>query len=153
MARFLGLLLALSFCAAARGGDLTIDQVLAGGKLLDHYPVIIETAGPHDADMCRGFDLTASQVREFFRKARVTDPAVLQNGFEHAPCEVEGHLRYGDQRFTFIVNAAATGEIEIAPGRYLKVGCAEVCKSIFDYGYPTPPAVTASAAATSAPSQ
>ncbi|HSN17562.1 MAG TPA: hypothetical protein VLV87_05075 [Gammaproteobacteria bacterium] len=143
------LLLASSLPVAALAADLTAAQLFASGKVMDHASVIVATAGPHDADMCRGFSLTESQVKYFFRRAAVMAPAELHRLYQDSPCEVEGHLRYQDQTFLFVVNAAYTGEIQIGPDKYLYFGCAD-CKDMFDYGYLTPAAssVPAPAAAT-----
>jgi hypothetical protein len=136
------LLLAPALAAAA---DMTVQQIYDSGKVLDRVSVIVATAGIHAADTCRGFSLTDSQIRDFFHKAQVMDPQVLQHAYKPAACEVEGHFLYQDQKFAFIVNAAYTGQIEVAPGRYVMFGCDAACKGIFDYGYPVPAAATGTA--------
>ena len=123
--------------AAAGAAGLTVDQIYTKCQVLDRNSVIVETSHPHDADMCRGFSLTESQVRDFFKKAKVITPQDRHDVFEWAPCEVEGYFIYQDQKFSFSINAAATGMIEIAPNQYVYFGCIEVCKNIFDYGYDT----------------
>lgn len=134
------LLLAPALAAAA---DITVGEIYGSGKVFDRVSVIVATARPHEADTCRGFSLTDSQIRDFFRKAQVMDPQAL-HGYRPAACEVEGHFLYQDQKFGFIINAAYTGQIEVAPGRYVMFGCDTACKAIFDYGYPVPAAGTAS---------
>jgi hypothetical protein len=106
---------------------------------LEHDSVIVETAKPHEADMCRGFNLTESQVRDFFKKAVVMTDADLRKAYQLSPCTVQGHFLYHEQKFLFIIDAAATGRIETAPGIYVEFGC-NVCKDLFDYGYVVPPA-------------
>ena len=139
------LLIASLLPLGALAADFTAAQLVAAGKVLEHDSVIVATAKSHDADMCRGFSLTESEVKEFFRRATLTTPEVLRQSYQDSPCEVEGHIRYQDQKFMFVVNAASTGQIEIAPGKFLYFGCAS-CKDMFDYGYLTP-AVPATAAA------
>jgi hypothetical protein len=89
--------------------------------------------------MCRGFSLTESQIKDFFKRAKVLDEAALKSAYQWAPCEVQGHILYRDQKFLYTVNAAATGRIETGPGHYVYFGCAD-CKDLFDYGYVLPPA-------------
>jgi hypothetical protein len=138
-------LLPLSTLAA----DLTAAQLFTVGKVVDRSSVIVAGAKAHEADMCRGFSLTESQVKEFFRRATLMTPAALQQAYQDSPCEVEGHIRYQDQKFVFVVNAAYTGQIEVGPGKFLYFGCAS-CKDMFDYGYLTPAAPATVAAPASA---
>jgi len=142
-------LLALLLPSLVSAADLTAAQLFASGKVADHQSVIVASAKAHDADMCRGFNLTESQVKDFFRKAVVMAPDALHQAYQSAPCNVVGHILYQDQKFMFVVNAAATGQIEIGPGKYLYFGCA-ACKDMFDYGYLTPAAPTTAAAPASA---
>ncbi|HEX7964508.1 MAG TPA: hypothetical protein VF651_02215 [Gammaproteobacteria bacterium] len=135
------LLLAPALAAAA---DITVEEIYGSGKVFDRASVIVATARTHAADTCRGFSLTESQIRDFFRKTQVMDPQALHS-YRQAACEVEGHFLYQDQKFAFIVNAAYTGQIEVAPGRYVMFGCDAACKSIFDYGYPVPAAASGTA--------
>jgi hypothetical protein len=137
--RRLALSLLLCGASAAFAAELTIAQLLAGGKVLEHDSIIVATPDPHEADMCRGFGLTGSQIKDFFKRATVLDEAVLKSAYQWAPCEVQGHILYRDQKVLFTVNAAATGRIETGPGQYVYFGCAS-CKDIFDYGYVLPPA-------------
>ena len=147
------LLLALAVPAAALAADLTAAQLFASGRVMDHESVIVATPRPHDADMCRGFSLTGSQVKSFFHRATLMTADAVHRLYQWSPCEVEGHILYRDQKFLFLINAAATGKIEVAPGRYLSFGCAN-CQDMFDYGYLMPATVTAAApAAASAPPQ
>jgi hypothetical protein len=60
---------------------------------------------------------------------------------------VDGYILYQDQKLQFMVNAAFTGEIQVAPGKYLYFGCPTACKELFDYGYLTPAPATLSAPA------
>lgn len=140
------LLIAALLPLGALAADLTAAQLFAAGKVVDHASVIVATAKPHDADMCRGFSLTESQVKEFFHRATPAAPEVLRQSYQDSPCEVEGHIRYQDQKFMFVVTAAYTGQIEIAPGKFLYFGCAS-CQDMFDYGYLTPAAASAPAPA------
>ncbi|HEY1992653.1 MAG TPA: hypothetical protein VGH71_09350 [Gammaproteobacteria bacterium] len=142
----MALLLGVALPSAALAADLTAAQLFAGGKVMDRESVIVASAKPHDADMCRGFSLTESQVKDFFRRAAVMAEAVQRRDYQDAPCEVEGHIRYQDQTFLFIIGAAYTGEIQIGPDKYLYFGCA-TCKDMFDYGYLTPPAASTPAPA------
>jgi len=133
------LLPALLATAGAWAADLTVAQLIDAGKVLDHDSVILAAPKPLDADMCRGFDLTESQVKAFFHKAVVMDAEALKQAYQWSPCEVQGHLLYQDQKFLYTVNAAGTGSIEVAPGRYVSFGC-NTCQDLFDYGYVLPPA-------------
>lgn len=129
--------------AAASAADLTVAQLVSGGKVLDHRALIVETADAHEADTCRGFDLTDSQVRDFFRKARPMSGDALKKTYKWAPCQVQGHILFQEQKLNFIVTAASTGQIEVAPGRIIEFGCDAGCADMFVYGYPVPAAPTA----------
>ncbi len=135
----------------AWAADLTVAQLISGGKVLDHDSVIVATAKPHEADMCRGFALTESQVKEFFKRSAVMGQAAIKGAYQWSPCEVQGHFVYREQKFLYTVNAAATGRIEIAPDKYLYFGC-NTCKDLFDYGYVVPPVPATVATPTVAPS-
>lgn len=140
----LPLLLATASAAAA---DLTLTVLVTQAKVLDHQTLIVATPDAHEADMCRGFDLTDSQIRDFFRKARPMAAEELKKSYKWAPCEVQGHLLFQDQKLAFSVTAASTGEIEVAPGKVIEFGCDASCAGIFVYGYPVPAAPTAMAPA------
>jgi hypothetical protein len=143
------LFLSLFAASPAFAADLTVAQLISNSKVLEHDSVIVETAKAHEADMCRGFSLTESQIKDFFKRSAVVDEATLKTAYQWAPCIVQGHILYQDQKFLFVVNAASTGRIETAPGKYLFFGC-NVCKDLFDYGYVVPPApVTAATPASS----
>lgn len=131
--------------AGAWAADLTVMQLLKGAKVLEHDSMIVATAKAQEADMCRGFSLTESQVRSFFLKATVLDVDTLKKTYQWSPCQVQGHLLYQDQKFPYTVSAAGTGQIEVAPGRYVSFGC-NVCQDLFDYGYVLPPAPTSAPA-------
>ena len=144
------LLLGLSLPCAAAVAEPTAAQLFASGKVVGSKSVIVASADAHDADMCRGFSLTDSQVKDFFRRAAVMAPETLHKTYQDSPCEVEGHLRYQDQTFLFVIDAAYTGEIQIGPDRFLHFGCAS-CRDMFDYGYLTPAAASATAPASANP--
>jgi hypothetical protein len=137
--------------AGAWAADLTVAQLIGGSKVLEHDSVIVATSKPHEADMCRGFSLTESEVKDFFKRSAVMDPVALKKAYQWSPCEVQGHLVYREQKFLYTVNAAATGRIEIAPDKYLYFGC-NVCKDLFDYGYVVPSAPATAATSAAAPS-
>jgi hypothetical protein len=140
----LSLLLVTATAAAA---DLTVADLVAHGKVLDHRNLIVETADAHEADTCRGFDLTDSQIRDFFRKAKVQTAEGLKRDFKWAPCQVQGHILFQEQKLNFTVTAASTGQIEVAPGKLVEFGCDASCVDMFVYGYPVPPAASAPAPA------
>jgi len=146
MRRFAFCLL-LGAASAAFAADVTLVQLLAGSKVLEHDSVIVATAKAHEADMCRGFSLNAGDIKTFFKRATVLDEAAMKSAYQWSPCEVQGHLLYQEQKLFYTVSAAATGRIETAPGHYVYFGC-NTCKDIFDFGYLLPPApATAGAAA------
>jgi hypothetical protein len=140
--------LSLLMCgtSAAFAANVTMAQLLAAGKVLEHDSIIVATTDPHEADMCRGFSLTESQIRDFFKRSKVQDESALKGAYQWSPCEVQGHIRYQDQKFLYLVNAAGTGRIETGPGQYIYFGCPS-CKDIFDFGYVLPPAPATAKAA------
>jgi len=137
------LLVSLLLVSASASGDITVAQLVAGGKVLDHKDLIVETPNAHEADTCRGFDLTDSQIRDFFRKAAPMTAEALHANFKWAPFQVLGHILYQDQKLQFVITAASTGQIEVAPGNVIQFGCNSSCAEMFAYGYPVPPAATA----------
>jgi hypothetical protein len=143
--RRLPVAIVLLAASTAFAAELTVAQLISGGKVLEHDSVIVAGPKPHEADMCRGFALTESQVKEFFKRSAAMDQAALKGAYQWSPCEVQGHIVYREQKFLYTVNAAATGRIEIAPDKYLYFGCS-VCKDLFDYGYVVPPAPATTAA-------
>jgi len=147
--RRLALGLLLGGASAAFAADVTLTQLLAGSKVLEHDSVIVATSKAHEADMCRGFSLTAGDIKTFFKRAAVLDETAMKSAYQWSPCEVQGHLLYQDQKFLYTVNAAATGSIETAPGHYVYFGC-NSCKDLFDFGYLLPPAPATAGAASPA---
>ena len=133
------LCLLLGGASSAFAADITMAQLLAGGKVLEHDSVIVATPKAHEADMCRGFSLNAGDIKDFFKRATAQDEAALKSAYQWSPCEVQGHILYQDQKFLYTVNAAATGSIETNPGHYVYFGC-NTCKDLFDFGYLLPPA-------------
>ena len=67
----------------------------------------------------------------------------LHANFKWAPCQVLGHILYQEQKLQFVITAASTGEIQVAPGKTVEFGCNSSCAEMFAYGYPVPPAATA----------
>ena len=128
---------ALAFaCPAAQGTGMTVETLLTSGRVLDHQSVIVDTDQSDDPGMCRGFDLTDSEIREFFRKAAVTSLAgTAPHPALWAPCRVEGHFLYQGEKFWFSISAASTAVIEVAPGDYAGFACPMACRSLFYYGY------------------
>ena len=123
-------------CPAAQGADVTVETLLTSGRVLDHQSVTVETDQPDDAGMCRGFDLTDSEIREFFKMAAVISPAgTAPHPALWAPCRVEGHFLYQGEKFWFSISAASTAVIEVAPGDYAAFACPMACRSLFYYGY------------------
>ena len=137
------LLASLLLVSGAAGADATVAQLVSGGKVLDHKDLIVETSNAHEADMCRGFDLTDSQIRDFFRKATPMTAEAMHVAYKWAPCQVLGHILYQEQKLQFVITAASTGEIQVAPGKTVEFGCNSSCAEMFAYGYPVPPAATA----------
>lgn len=131
--------------SGAWAAEVTVAQLISAGKVLEHDSVILAVDKPHEADMCRGFSLTESQVRAFFRKAAVLDADTLKRTYQWSPCVVEGHLLYQEQKFLYSVSASGTGQIEVAPGRYVSFGC-NICQDLFDFGYVLPPAASSAPA-------
>jgi hypothetical protein len=122
--------------AAAQGAGVTVQTLLTSGRVLDHQSVIVDTGHPDDAGMCRGFDLTDSEIREFFKNAAVTSTAgTAPHPPLWAPCQVEGHFLYQGEKFWFSISAASTAVIEVAPGDYADFACPTACRSLFYYGY------------------
>jgi hypothetical protein len=136
--RWSALCLLLGGASSAFAADITMAQLLAGGKVLEHDSVIVATPKAHEADMCRGFSLNAGDIKDFFKRATVQGEAALKSAYQWSPCEVQGHILYQDQKFLYTVNAGATGSIETSPGHYVYFGC-NTCKDLFDFGYLLPP--------------
>ena len=121
---------------AAQAASVTVETLLTSGRVLDHQSVIADTGHPDDAGMCRGFDLTDSEIREFFRNAAVTSTAgASTHPALWAPCQVQGHFLYQGEKFWFSISAASTAVIEVAPGDYADFACPTACRSLFYYGY------------------
>src|SRR5579863_1888295 len=124
-------------CAASHAEDVALQELISSARVLDHRSVIVDTGHPEDAGMCRGFDLSESQILEFFKKAALTSPGTPQRPTLWAPCQVEGHFLYQGKKFWFGISADSSAEIEIAPGDYAGFTCPMACRSLFYYGYGT----------------
>jgi hypothetical protein len=135
---FAFVLLMMASCAATAGDSvLDIHQVFNSGRLVDSKNMILKTSHPADVEMCKGFSLNENQIRSFFRRADQVPSEGFTEYYDWAPCEVQGHFLYGKTSYPFSINAANTGTIELAPGKFVYFACEKKCRDIFDYGYGT----------------
>lgn len=67
-----------------------------------------------DIPHCRpsDVDLSHSQAREFFLRARQVDARTLHDHYNYAPCAIEGTLRYRARACEWEIRAGATGHIK-----------------------------------------
>jgi len=66
-----------------------------------------------DKEHCRrsDVDLSHSQARDFFLRAKQVDRQILHDHYNYAPCYIEGILKYRSKSCDWEIRAGATGHI------------------------------------------
>ena len=65
----------------------------------------IQSCRPSDVD------LSHSQARDFFIRAKRVDKKTLHDHYNHAPCYIEGTLKYSSKPCGWEIRAGATGQV------------------------------------------
>lgn len=79
-------------------------------KIQDLY---VDDFHSDDIHSCKTSDveLSHSQAREFFNKAREVDYKIIHDHYELAPCYIEGPVRYQDKQCSWKIRPGGTGSI------------------------------------------
>lgn len=87
----------------------------------------------HSDDMkhCRpaDVDLSHSQAKEFFTRAKRVDRRALHDHYNYAPCYIEGTLKYKKEPCNWEIRAGATGSI--ACGNATEYFACDTCGDLF----------------------
>ena len=85
-----------------------------------------------DIEHCRpsDVDLTHSQARDFFARAKQVDTKTLHDHYDQAPCYIEGTLTYRSKSCEWEIRAGATGHIKCG-NRNWYFAC-DRCTDLFD---------------------
>lgn len=74
-------------------------------------------------------ELSHKQAHEFFNRAKVVSHKTLHDHYEHAPCYIEGTLKYKSKSCDWKIRASATGEITCGSETWF-FACDD-CKELF----------------------
>jgi hypothetical protein len=76
--------------------------------------VYVEDFGSDDKKSCRpsDVDLSHSEAKEFFLRARQVEFSVIHDHYEYAPCYIEGILKYRSSICEWEIRAGSTGHIK-----------------------------------------
>ena len=84
-----------------------------------------------DIEHCRpsDVDLSHSQARAFFLRAKRVDIKTLHDHYNYAPCYIEGTLKHGTQPCDWQIRAGATGQISC--GKITEYFVCDDCDDLF----------------------
>ena len=84
-----------------------------------------------DMKHCRpaDVDLSHSQAKEFFTRAKHVDRRTLHDHYNYAPCYIEGTLKYKSKSCSWEIRAGATGSI--ACGKVTEYFACDTCADLF----------------------
>jgi len=85
-----------------------------------------------DMALCKpsDVDLSHSQAREFFERAKTVTSRELHHHYNYAPCYIEGTLKKGSQVCDFHIRAGATGQIQC--GSTVEYFACDDCQVLFE---------------------
>jgi hypothetical protein len=84
------------------------------------------------ARACESWNLSESQVLEFFKRATSIIPSELTTTFNVVPCQYSGSITINGEPYTFSINAGSFGVIRgTPPERVALFGCRAACKELF----------------------
>ncbi|MCF6211235.1 MAG: hypothetical protein L3K24_11355 [Gammaproteobacteria bacterium] len=97
-------------------------------KITDVY---VADFGSEDIQRCRpsDVDLSHSEAREFFLKAREVDYKIVHDYYNYAPCYIEGTLKYKSINCEWEIRAGATGQIKC--GQNTNYFVCDTCEDLF----------------------
>lgn len=112
-------MIALSSCATMPFDTRMITEVYVA----DFNSEDIQSCRPSDVD------LGHSQAREFFIRAKLVNRRKLHDHYNHAPCYIEGTLKYNNKPCDWEIRAGATGHI--ACGNQTEYFACDSCDDLF----------------------
>ncbi len=89
----------------------------------DFHSDDIKICGPADVD------LSHAQAKDFFVRAQEVDSRVIHDHYNHAPCYIEGTLRYQSESCQWEIRAGATGSIRC--GQRITYFVCDTCDDLF----------------------
>lgn len=97
-------------------------------KITDVY---VADFGSEDIESCRpsDVDLSHSEAKEFFTRAREVDYKIIHDHYNYAPCYVDGTLKYKSMSCEWEIRAGATGQIKCNQKTHY-FAC-DVCENLF----------------------
>lgn len=93
--------------------------------------VYVANFNSEDIQSCRpsDVDLSHSQARDFFMRAKLVDRKILHDHYNHAPCYIEGTLKYNNKPCDWEIRAGATGHITC--GKKTEYFACDSCDDMF----------------------
>jgi len=93
--------------------------------------VYVADFGSEDIKRCRpsDVDLSNSEAKEFFLRAKNVDYKVIHDHYNYAPCYIEGTLKYKSKICEWEIRAGATGHIKC--GEDTKYYVCDTCEDLF----------------------
>lgn len=93
--------------------------------------VYVADFNSEDMESCRpsDVDLSHSQAKEFFTRAKPVDSKILHNHYNQAPCYIEGTLKYKSKPCDWQIRAGATGHITC--GNVTQYFACDSCNDLF----------------------
>ena len=93
--------------------------------------VYVADFNSEDMERCRpsDVDLNHSQARDFFMRAKLVNKKILHDHYNHAPCYIEGTLKYKEKPCDWEIRAGATGHITC--GKVTEYFACDNCNDMF----------------------
>lgn len=127
----------LSSCAASNSSNKnnnSPEQNLFSEKSFELAEVEFRKQGvspasrPYMKEVCRGFELTEEQVRDFFNDSEVISEKELQGDLRLLPCHSVGTISINDEQYSWVIRAGGIGEFFNKNDKFYKVCGRECCK-------------------------
>ncbi len=119
----------IAFCfvgtlALVSGATLAFDvRQITDVYVADFHSDDIERCRPSDVD------LSHSQAGDFFNRAKRVDRRTLHDHYNHAPCYIEGTLKYNLKSCDWEIRAGATGHVRC--GKVTEYFACDNCEDLF----------------------
>lgn len=93
--------------------------------------VYVADFGSEDMEHCRpsDVDLSHSQAKDFFTRAKLVNRRILHDHYNYAPCYIEGTLKYKSKPCDWEIRAGATGHITC--GQVTEYYACDDCDDLF----------------------
>ena len=122
-------------CYALVGGLATVLPLTGCSPKSNNHAVLqsikVTAAGfESGGEFCSDFKMTAEDVLDFFKRAKIIDSANLHSDYAYLPCYIQGYAKLNDAEVTWEIRAGGTGKLLMPDGQVSLYGCL-TCDDLF----------------------